>query len=99
MKWDAKTGSHLLHMLQPGQIGSEPWFVPAAGGTAEDDGWALVLVGDRSANDAMLLILDASDFAAVPVATVKLPGWIPAGVHGSWIADSDLTFNGASTHG
>ena len=86
-------------MLQPGQIGSEPWFVPAVDGTAEDDGWALVLVGDRSANDAMLLILDAGDFAAAPVATVKLPGWIPAGFHGSWIAVSALTVTGAPTSG
>lgn len=99
VKWNAKTGPHLLHTLQPGQIGSEPWFVPAVGGTAEDDGRALVLVGDRSANDAMLLILDASDFAEPLVATVKLPGWIPADVHGSWIADSDFHANGASSHG
>ena len=90
VKWDARTGTHLTHNLAAGQIGSEPWFAPVTGATAEDDGWALVLVGDRSAHDAKLLILDASDFTAPPVATVMLPGWIPAGVHGSWIADSEL---------
>jgi agmatinase len=37
-----------------------------------------------------LLILDAHDFGADPVATVKLPRRVPAGFHGNWIPDSAI---------
>jgi len=37
-----------------------------------------------------LVILDASDFTASPVATVALPQRVPFGFHGSWVADGDL---------
>ncbi|MBP8537230.1 carotenoid oxygenase family protein [Streptomyces sp. MK37H] len=34
-----------------------------------------------------LIVLDARDITAAPVATVDLPHRVPAGIHGSWIPD------------
>ncbi|WP_441251776.1 carotenoid oxygenase family protein [Kitasatospora sp. McL0602] len=41
-----------------------------------------------SVSDASkLLVLDAADFSAGPIATVHLPRRVPAMIHGSWIPD------------
>ena len=44
------------------------------------------LVGDETTRE--LVIIDASDVTAEPVARVHLPVRVPAGFHGSWIADA-----------
>ena len=60
---------------------------PAQGGTAEDDGWLLTITTRRDGSASQLLVLDATDVAGRPVAAVTLPRGVPAGFHGSWIAD------------
>jgi carotenoid cleavage dioxygenase len=71
-------------------VAGEAVFVPAAGTAGEDAGWLLSIVTDRSGTGSELLVLDATDVAAAPVASVRLPRAVPAGFHGSWIADADL---------
>ena len=65
----------------------EAVFVPAAGASAEDDGYLLTIVSDRQAEASQLLVLDASDLRRDPVAVVELPRRVPAGIHGHWIPD------------
>lgn len=62
----------------------EPIFVPRPGAQAEDDGWVLALVYDSADDRTRLVILDARDLSAGPVATIKLPHMLPFGLHGSW---------------
>lgn len=62
----------------------EPIFVPRPGGQAEDDGWVLALVYDGAEGRTQLVILNAQNLAAGPVATIKLPHMLPFGLHGSW---------------
>ena len=50
----------------------------------------LTYVYDAGTDSSALEILDASDFAASPVATVKLPRRVPFGAHGGWVADTEL---------
>ena len=57
---------------------------------AEDEGWAIGLVYDDTTDRSDLVVLDASDAAAAPVARVHLPCRVPYGFHGSWIADAEL---------
>jgi carotenoid cleavage dioxygenase-like enzyme len=57
---------------------------------AEDDGWVLSYVCDGTRNTSELIILDASDVAAAPVAAITLPPRIPFGFHRSWISDARL---------
>jgi len=48
----------------------------------------MAYVYDASRDGSGLVILDASDFAGKPVATITLPQRVPFGFHGSWIPDA-----------
>jgi carotenoid cleavage dioxygenase len=48
------------------------------------------MVYDKANDTTDLVILDAQDMAADPVATVHLPRRVPFGFHGSWVDDSVL---------
>jgi carotenoid cleavage dioxygenase len=67
---------------------AEMVFVPSESATSEDDGWLMGYVYDASVDRSELVILDAHDFGAEPVARVHLPVRVPFGFHGSWIPDS-----------
>jgi carotenoid cleavage dioxygenase len=86
-KYDLTTGASDAHQLGDGRFGGEPVFVPAQGATSEDDGYVLSFVYDQGQNLSELVILDASNISQDPIARVHLPTRIPAGFHGSWIAD------------
>ena len=87
MKYDENGGAVTAHELGPDTVTGEAVFVPAQGGTAEDDGWLLTITTRRDRSASQLLVLDATDVAGRPVAAVTLPRGVPAGFHGSWIAD------------
>ena len=59
------------------------------GATAEDDGYLLTYVYDPADNLSELIIMEASNMEQEPVARIHLPTRVPAGFHGSWIADPD----------
>jgi carotenoid cleavage dioxygenase-like enzyme len=65
-------------------------FVPASAAAAEDDGYVLTYVYDAGRDGSDLVILDASDFTASPVATIGLPQRVPYGFRGGWVADAEL---------
>ena len=87
-KYDLDAGTSAAFELGAGRQGGEPVFVPAAGATAEDDGYLLSFVYDEANAASELVIVDASNItAAEPIARVHLPVRVPAGFHGSWIGD------------
>ncbi|MFD3939807.1 carotenoid oxygenase family protein [Streptomyces sp. NPDC058611] len=69
------------------------WWVGAPERGAEPNSgsrgcrWTVDL-SDLNADASRLLVLDASDLGAAPVATVHLPRRVPAMIHGSWIPDA-----------
>ncbi|WP_210588714.1 carotenoid oxygenase family protein [Streptomyces sp. GESEQ-35] len=63
----------------------EAVFVPAAGGTDEDEGWLLSLVSNDDGEAGELLVLDAAELSVQAV--VELPYPVPAGFHGSWLPE------------
>lgn len=88
-KYDmADGGSRTIHSLPAGHAPGEPVFVPAEGGTNEDDGYLMTYVYAPETETSYLVVLDASDMAAEPVAEIHLPRRIPTGFHGSWIPDA-----------
>jgi carotenoid cleavage dioxygenase len=87
LKHDFAAGTTEVHEFGAGRLPSELVFVPAADGRSEDDGWLMGYVYDATTDRSDLVILDAHDFTAPPVATVHLPARVPFGFHGSWIAD------------
>jgi len=91
VKYDLVDNTQQRHFVPPGDNNSEPVFVPRqldAKSGAEDDGWILTCVHRGSSDTTDVLVLDAGDIAAPPVATIHLPRRIPAGFHGAWITSS-----------
>lgn len=89
LHYDVVSGQRHVCELPPGDIPSEPVFVPRQGQEAhqhgeEGDGFLLMTVYRGAANRSDLVILDAQNIDHQPVATVQLPHRIPYGFHGSW---------------
>jgi carotenoid cleavage dioxygenase len=61
-------------------------FVPSTSGPVdESSGWYIGYVYDPVRDGSDLVIIDAADFSAPPVARVELPQRVPYGFHGNWI--------------
>ena len=84
-KYDLKTGQCEEHFLGDNVRGAEPVFV--AGGPGEDEGWIINLVHNETKQKSRMLIIDAQDFSAPPIATIHLPERVPYGAHGNWFPD------------
>ena len=91
VKYDTQTGATDRHWFGPGRWGSEAPFAPRPGGTAEDDGWLVSFVHDETEQRSEVVVLDASDLAAGPVARVLLPARVPIGFHATWVRGDQLT--------
>jgi carotenoid cleavage dioxygenase len=91
--FDLATGVHRTWTPGKGRFVGEPVFVARTATAAEGDGWLLSLVYDSVRNVSDLVILDATDLAAGPVARVVLPVRVPFGFHGNWCG-----VQGNSTH-
>jgi carotenoid cleavage dioxygenase len=90
IRYDFETRRTTLRDFGPdGEIG-EAVFAPRPGGTAEDDGWVVLYVYDRTTDRSRLLVLDAADLAGDPVATVRLPVRVPHGLHGNWLPEINI---------
>ena len=68
----------------------EPQFVPKGPDAAEGEGWLLGVVGRLAENRSDLVVLDALDLGAGPIATVHLPIFLRMTFHGEWVAESQL---------
>ncbi|MAE94252.1 MAG: dioxygenase [Deltaproteobacteria bacterium] len=89
-KFDLEKGTSERHISGKGRNPGEPVFVPAAGSDPDgDEGYVMTFVYDGGSNKSELVITDASNLAASPIARVKLPQRVPFGFHGSWLPDAD----------
>lgn len=75
-------------------LAGEPIFVPRPGGSAEDDGWVLVMTYVAALHRNELVALDARDLSTVFRA--RLPHHLPLGFHGTWVSAADAA--DASAH-
>ncbi|GLY63929.1 carotenoid oxygenase family protein [Amycolatopsis taiwanensis] len=78
IRYDLHTGAATTHTFAPGRTPGEAVFAPP--------NWLITYVYDQSTGTSEVVILDATDLRTV-VATVHLPGRVPQGFHGNWIAD------------
>jgi carotenoid cleavage dioxygenase-like enzyme len=90
LKHDARSDRVDPFVLRASQSAGEPVFVPASSTSGEDEGWVLSYVYDSATDASELLVLDAHDWGAAPVARVRLPRRVPHGFHGSWVDDDEL---------
>ncbi|WP_308605947.1 carotenoid oxygenase family protein [Massilia sp. DJPM01] len=84
--FDFASGTRQLYALPAGDVISEPVFVARSAQSPEGDGWLLAVAWRAQEGRSDLLVIDATDVAAGPVATVCLPHRIPFGFHGNWRA-------------
>ncbi|MDH4170493.1 MAG: carotenoid oxygenase family protein [Acidimicrobiia bacterium] len=88
-KYDLANGaSKEVHRFPAGHENGETVFVPAEGGTNEDDGYLMTYVWKPETDTSYLAILDASNVTADPIAEVHIPRRVVAGFHSSWIPDA-----------
>ncbi|MCW7942646.1 9-cis-epoxycarotenoid dioxygenase [Streptomyces hygroscopicus] len=86
VRYELATGSATAHDFGPGRTPGEAAFAPAddvAGGP----GWLMTYVYDAATDRSDLVVLDAGDLTAAPVATIHLPARVPYGFHGNWLQD------------
>ncbi len=60
-------------------------------GGGEDDGWVLAYVLDDATGRSEVIVLEAADFTAPPVARVLLPVRVPIGFHACWMPGSRVS--------
>lgn len=82
--YDVSTGARKLWGDDKYLLG-EPIFAPRQGSSVEGDGYVLNLAYDQSTELNDLLVFDAADITAGPVAKARLPLRIPSGFHGTWV--------------
>ncbi|MEU3713178.1 carotenoid oxygenase family protein [Streptomyces catenulae] len=86
LRYDLRTGTSERYDFGPGRTPGEAAFAPAddvPGGP----GWLITYVHDAAKDTSDLVILDAEEISAGPVATVHLPRRVPYGFHGNWLPD------------
>jgi all-trans-8'-apo-beta-carotenal 15,15'-oxygenase len=98
LKYDLFTGSSQVWSAAPRGFVGEVVFVPRVAGAGmasrEDDGWLLVVVYDAARHGSDVVILDADNLAAGPVARLRLPHHLPHGLHGGFVPQVFSPVNG-----
>lgn len=84
-KHDLQTGTRQSHDFGADRHPGEFVFVPAHAEAGEDEGWLIGVVVDAATRTTDLVILDARNFEADPVASIRLPHVVPPGFHGNWV--------------
>lgn len=82
---DHRTGSLSLYDVGEGCATNEPVFVPRSATSPEGDGFLLANVYDANRRATHLVILDAMNVAAGPLAKAYLDHRVPFGFHGNWV--------------
>lgn len=87
VRYDLAGGSPAVRDFGPHRTPGEAAFAPADGAPG-GRGYLLTYVHDARTDRSDLVVLDAGDLAAAPLATVRLPDRVPFGFHGNWLADA-----------
>jgi carotenoid cleavage dioxygenase-like enzyme len=85
LKYDLERGVSERHDHGKLRIGGEGVFVPRPDAKAEDDGWLVTYVHDEEDGTSELIVIEAQDFGAPPVARVRIPARVPYGFHAAWV--------------
>jgi carotenoid cleavage dioxygenase len=85
---DTKSGTETRWDPGP-QFSSGEWlFVPT--GSDEGEGVVMTYVHDRATDTTSLVVLDARDVSAGPLAKVRLPQRVPYGFHATWVPAQEV---------
>ena len=90
IKYDFAQGTSQTHLFGTRCYGGEAVFAPNPDATEEDSGWLITFVHNEESGKSELVVVNAQDMSAPPVARVKLPQRVPYGFHGTWLAENQL---------
>lgn len=82
---DSRTGELDRYEPGPGERVNEGTFVASSPDADEGDGWLLTYAWNRARDASDLLVFEALDLGAGPIARVELPVRVPYGFHGTWV--------------
>lgn len=82
---DHKTGKQDIYDVGEGRATNEPIFVPRSEDAPEGVGYLLANIFDAGRNGTDLIVLDAENVSAGPLATAYLDHRVPFGFHGNWM--------------
>lgn len=82
---DFETGKIDYRDLGPSTYTNEPLFLPRTEDAPEGDGYLLTTVYNAEQGVSDLLLLDAQNLQAEPIATVRTRHRVPYGFHGTWV--------------
>ncbi len=85
VKADTEAGRVECHRFGPGRFGSESPFAPRHNARDEDDGYLVSFVSDANTGASEVVVLDARQLSAGPLARVQLPQRVPVGFHACWV--------------
>jgi carotenoid cleavage dioxygenase-like enzyme len=91
IKYDHNNGKSQTHEFGQGRYGGEAVFVPFPNATSEDEGWLITFVYDSQEDASELVVVNAQDVNAEPVARVLIPQRVPYGFHGAWVSEEQLS--------
>ncbi len=89
-KFDLQANRVVHHTHGQGRFGGEGVFVPDADAHGEDAGWLITFVHDQRENRSELVVIDARDFRAAPIARIVIPTRVPYGFHGTWVPHANI---------
>jgi carotenoid cleavage dioxygenase len=78
------------HLHGKQRYGGEPVFVPDPNGKDEDSGWLVTYVYDEIEGTSEMVVVDAKNMSAAPLARVVVPQRVPYGFHGAWVSDERI---------
>lgn len=87
IKRDYRTGRVEVWDPGPAQHAGEWLFVPEGTSADDDAGYLLTFVHDDTRNASELVIVDASDVRAGPIARIAMPQRVPYGFHATWVPE------------
>lgn len=90
VKYDTDSGASEYYDYGPDCYGSESPFAPRTNPTSEDDGYVLSFVHNQRENRSELIVLDAKEITAGPLARVIFPERLPLGFHACFAPQSQL---------
>ncbi len=82
-KVDHLTGELRVHDFGEGRFSSEPKFIPASAGAAEDDGYLISIVYNHARRKSEIVLTDAVDMQR-ELAVIPLEHHVPYGFHGNF---------------
>ncbi len=90
IKYDLEKGGSQTHDFGVGVWAGEAAFAPRPNQRSEDDGYLVTFVYDEPRDASELVVLDARDITAGPVARVVIPQRVPIGYHTCWVSAQEL---------